>query len=95
MAHEVAAELAAGLVDAALGGELDQVGGLVVVELVRLDQPELDRGAGDALLEVAAVEVEPVAEELDDVVVAGAVVGVASGRGPLSTGPGYQRPSGA
>ena len=79
VADEVAPELAAGLLDASLGGELDEICGLFLVQLVRLDQPELDRCPGDALLEVGAVEVEAVSEEFDDLVVAGAVVGVADG----------------
>ncbi len=53
VANEVAAERAAGLVDAALRRQLDEVGRLVVVQLVRLEQPELDGGGGDPLLEVA------------------------------------------
>ena len=71
VAHEVPPEGAARLVDPPLGGELDEVGGLVLVEVVRLDEAELDRGRGDPLLEVVGVEAEAVAEELDDVVVAG------------------------
>src|SRR5262249_57377107 len=53
---------------------LDEVGRLLVVELVVLDQAELDGGGRHALLEVAGVESELVAEELDRVVVAGRVV---------------------
>ena len=56
--------------DLALCRELDEVGRLVVVELVAIDQPELDGGSGHALLEVRGVEAEAVAEELDDVVFA-------------------------
>src|SRR4029079_16915097 len=79
VADEIPPELAARLLDAAVGGELDEVGGLVIVQLVGLDQAELDRSSGNALLEVRAVEAEPVSQELDDVVVARAVVGVADG----------------
>src|SRR6185437_6265076 len=42
--------------------------------LVAGDQPELDGGRGDALLEVEGAEAEVVAEELDDVVLARVVV---------------------
>src|SRR5205814_436626 len=49
MANEVAAELAAGLLDRVPLGELDQVGRLVAVELVPLQQAELDGGCRDAL----------------------------------------------
>jgi len=74
VAHEVAAERAARLRDPAVGGELDEVVRLLVVEVVRLDQAEADGCRGDALLEVVAVEGEPVAEELEHVVVARRVV---------------------
>jgi len=56
------------------GNELDDDETADLVELVRLDEPELDRGPDHALLEVEGVEAEAVAEKLDDVVVAGAVV---------------------
>jgi len=74
VANEVAAERAAGLFDGVPLDELDQVGRLVVVQLVPCQQAELDGGRRDALLEVRAVEAEAVAQELDDVVLAGAVV---------------------
>jgi hypothetical protein len=74
VANEVAAELAPGLRDRVAFHELDQVGRLVVVELVPSDEAELDGGCRDALLEVLRVEAEPVAEELDDVVVTRLVV---------------------
>ena len=74
VANEVAAERAAGLLDRVPLHELDQVGRLVVVELVPSEEAELDGGCRDALLEVVRVEAEAVAEELDDVVVAGVVV---------------------
>ncbi len=72
--EEVDAEAALRLDDAAVGDEFDEIGGLVLVEVVRVDERELDRGGGDALLEVLGVELEPVPEELDDEVVPGAVV---------------------
>ena len=74
MADEVPAERAARLFDPAVGRELDQVFGLVLVEVVALDQAELDGGGSHPLLEVVGVEGEPVAEELDHVVLAGGVV---------------------
>jgi hypothetical protein len=80
VADEVAAEAAPRLVDAAVGRELDEVGGLVVVQLVVGKEAEPHRRRDDALLEVDRVEAEPVSEELDDVFVAGAVVGLAHGR---------------
>ena len=77
VADEVAAERAARLVDPAVGGELDEVGGLVVVELVRLDRPSFTAAAVTRCSKSRGVEGEAVAEELDDVVVAGRVVRVA------------------
>jgi hypothetical protein len=74
VAHEVAAEVAARLGDAAVGGELDEVGRLLVLELVPVEQPELHRRGRDALLEVRRGEPEAVAEELDHEVVARGVV---------------------
>ena len=55
-------------------GELDQVGAFVLVQVVPRQEPELYGGGCHPLLEVLLVEREPVAEELDDVVVARAVV---------------------
>src|SRR5205823_11278657 len=75
VANEIPAEQAPRFVDAALRGQLDQVGRLVVVKLVRFEEPELDSGCDHALLEVGGVEAEVVAEELDDVVVSGREVG--------------------
>jgi hypothetical protein len=69
-AYDIAAERRAWVGDPAVRGELDEVGGLRLVEVVRLDQSEPDRGGDDALLEVGGGEREAVAEELDDVVVA-------------------------
>ena len=69
MADEVDAEPAARLRDTAVRGQLDQVGGLVLVEVVALHEPELYRRRGHALLEVESVEAEAKAKELDDVIV--------------------------
>src|SRR5215210_1217516 len=74
---EVLPEPAARLRDASVGGQLDEVARLVVVELVPCDQPELDAGRGDPLLEVGRVEAEPVAQELDLVVLPRPVVRLA------------------
>jgi len=74
VANEIAAERRAGLFDCIPFDELDQVGRLVVVELVPSDEAELDGGCRDSLLEVLRVEAEAVARVLDDVVVAGVVV---------------------
>ena len=72
--HEVAAEAAAGLRDHPVGGKLHEILGLLLVELVPVEQPELHGGGGDALLEIPRVEAETEAEELDDVVLARPVV---------------------
>src|SRR5213078_4427759 len=61
VAREVAAEPRFRLLDQALGRERDEIRGLVLVELVRLDEPELHGRADDALLEVERVEAEAVA----------------------------------
>ena len=74
VADEIAAERAPRLLDAPVRGKLDEIVDLVLVQVVALDEPELDRGGGHALLEVVGVEGEPVAEELDHVVLAGGVV---------------------
>ena len=76
MADEVDPEHAAGLVDPPVSRELDEVGGLLVLELVPAQQPEPDGGGGDALLEVEGAEREAVSEEFDDEVLAGGVVGL-------------------
>ena len=76
MADDVLAEVAAGIQDGPLRRELDEVGGLVRVELARLDETELHGGGVDALLEVERVEAEPIAQELDYEVVAGVVIGL-------------------
>ena len=74
VAHEVPAQRAARRLDPAVRRQLDEIGGLVLVQLVPVEQPELDRCGDHPLLEIAAVELEPVGEELDLVVLAGAVV---------------------
>ena len=74
VAHEVLAERAARRLDRVALDELDEVGGLVLVQLGAGDEAEPDGRRGDPLLEVDGVEGEAVAEELDDVVVAGVVV---------------------
>ena len=71
---EVFAERAAGRLDRVPLDELHEVGGLVLVQLGIGDEAEADRRCGDPLLEVEAAEGEAVAEELDDVVVAGVVI---------------------
>ena len=75
--HEIPAERAPRLGDPAVGRELDEIGRLLVVEVVRADQSEPDGSGGDALFEVVGVEAEAVAEELDDVLVAGRIVRLA------------------
>jgi len=71
---EVAAELAPGLLDHAVRGQLDEVLGLLVVQLVVVHEAEPERGRADALREVGRVEAEAEAQELDDDVVTGRVV---------------------
>jgi hypothetical protein len=77
VAHEVAPEAAARLLDALVGGQLDEIRRLFLVEVVALDESELDGGCDHAFLEVLGVEREAVAEELDDVVLSGLVVHLA------------------
>jgi hypothetical protein len=74
VAHEVEAEPAARLDDPPVRDQLDEIGLLVVVEVVRPDQAEPDRGRSHALAEVLGAELEAVPQELDDEVVSGAVV---------------------
>src|SRR5581483_12027847 len=74
VANEIAAERGARHLDAVARHELDQVGRLVVVELVAPDQAELDGGRRHALGEVVGVEAEAIRQVLDDVVVPGVVV---------------------
>ncbi len=71
MPDEVAAEWATRLFNPSVGGQFDEVRGVVLIQIVAVDEPELDRGPGHALLEILCVEGEPVAEELDHVVLAG------------------------
>ena len=85
MADEVRPERAARLRDPAVRGELDEVRDLVLVEVVRRDEPELDGGRADPLLEVARAEREAVAEELEHVVVAGRVVPLGCGHRPQAS----------
>ena len=75
MPDEVEPEAAPRIDDAPVGNELDEICGLVVVEVVRADQAEPHAGGGDPFLEVLCAELEPMAEKLDDEVVARAVVG--------------------
>jgi len=82
--HEIPAEGAARVGDPAVGRELDKIGRLLLVEVVRADQPETDSRCGDALFEVVGVEAEAVAEELDDVLVPGRIVRLAH-LGPKGT----------
>ena len=74
MAHQVLAERAPRLGDPPVGGELDEIERLVLVEVAVGDQGQLDRGAHHALAEVVRAEGEPVAEKLEHVVVARHVV---------------------
>ena len=60
-------------------GQLDEVGGLVLLELAWLHEAELHGCGVHALLEIRLVEAEPVAEELDDEVLSGEVVGLGHG----------------
>ena len=69
VADEILPQAAARLRDAPVGGELDEVGGFVVVEVVVADEPERHGRRGHPLLEVDGVEGEAVPEELDDVLV--------------------------
>ena len=58
------------------GHQLHQVGAFVLPQRARLDQPQLHRGHLDPLGEVDAVEPVAEAAELEDVVLAGGVVGM-------------------
>ncbi len=73
--NEVQPEATSGIADAPVGHELDDIGRLVVVDVVRRDELEPDRGGDHALFEVLRGELEAVPKELDDEVVARAVVG--------------------
>ena len=68
MPDEVTAEVALRVADHSVRGQLDEVGGLVLVELVRGNEPELDGRGDHPLLEIGSVEAEAIAEKLDDVV---------------------------
>jgi hypothetical protein len=72
---DVEAQAAPRLDDAPVRCELDEICGLVLVEVVRADEAQPHRCRDHAFLEVLRVELEPVAQELDDEVVARAVVG--------------------
>ena len=74
VADEVEAEPALRVGDASVGNELDEVGDLVLLEIVRADQPDAHGGGGHTLLEVLRAEFEPVTEELDHEIIAGAVI---------------------
>ena len=74
MAHEVGAEPASRNRDPAVGGQLDEVVDLAVVEVVRPDELELDRSRSHTLLEVLGAEAVPVPEELEAEIVARRVV---------------------
>ena len=74
VADEVAPELAARFLDQAVGGQLDEILGLLLVELVVVDEAEPVGGRRDALREVGRIEAEAETEELDHDVVAGRVV---------------------
>jgi hypothetical protein len=68
MADEIKAKPAARLGDPTVRGQLDQVGGLVLVKVIALYEPELHGCGGHPLLEVESVEAEAKTEKLDDVI---------------------------
>ena len=70
MTDEVDAQPTARLRDPPVCGQLDEVGRLVLVQVVAFDETELYRRCGDPLLEVEGVEAEAIAEEFDHVIVA-------------------------
>ena len=74
MADDVLTEARTRAVDPVSLDELDEVGGLVIVQLVVGDETELHGRGRHAFLEIRRVEAEPAAEVLDDVVLAGHVV---------------------
>ena len=74
VADEVAPELAARFLDQAVGGQLDEILGLLLVELIVVHEAEPVGGRRDALREVGRIEAEAETEELDHDVVAGRVV---------------------
>ena len=67
--------------------QLDEVTGLVLLELSRFDEPELHGRGVHALLEIRLIEAEPVAEELDDEVFAGEVVRLGHGGSRIPSDP--------
>jgi len=67
--HDVEAEPAAWVLDPAVGDELDEIGRLLFVEVVRRDELDAHGRRDHALLEVPSRELEAVSEELDDEVV--------------------------
>ncbi len=85
MAHEVRAERAPRPGDASVRRELDEISDLVLVEVVRRHEPELDGRRLHALLEVPRAEGEAIAEELEHVVLAGEVVGDTLGHPPQAS----------
>src|SRR4029078_7964034 len=72
---DVQPEPAPRVLDAPVRDELDEVAGLLLVDVVRAYEIDAHGCGYDALFEVARRELESVAEELDDEVVPGAVVG--------------------
>jgi hypothetical protein len=79
VADEIVAELRARLCDPPVRRQLDEVPGLVLLELAGLDEAELHGCSVHALLEIDLIEAEPVSEELDDEVVAGEVIRLGHG----------------
>src|SRR4029453_16558638 len=67
-------QCAGGPLDQPVRGELDEILRLVLVEIVVLHEPELDRGRRHALLEFLGIEREPVAQEIAHVVLARRVI---------------------
>src|SRR4051812_19399742 len=74
VANEILAERAARCSDRVALDELDEIAGLVLVQLGARDETQTDRRGRDAFFEIQAVEGEAVPEELDDVVVARGVI---------------------
>src|SRR5262249_15060536 len=73
VADEIEPEPAAGVSDSSVRRQLDEVGRLLLVQVISPDEAELHGCRRDALLEVERVETEVVAQELDDVFVSGRV----------------------
>ena len=74
MPDEIEAEPAPRVDDAAVGDELDEIGGLLLVDVVGRDELQANCGGDHSLLEVERRELEPVPQELDDEVVPRTVV---------------------